>query len=94
MRSIFDGQPSERAVLYWEHEGNKAVRRDNWKLVCKYPGDWELYNMTDDRTELHDISEHFPEIVSDLSTLYEAWAARCQVMPWSDVLSLREQKQN
>ena len=42
--------------LYWEHEGNRAVRKGDWKLVSKHPGDWELYNMLDDRTELQDLS--------------------------------------
>ena len=43
--------------LYWEHEGNRAVRIGDWKLVSKHPGDWELYNLIEDRTELSDLSE-------------------------------------
>jgi arylsulfatase len=92
MRPILEDRPSERPVLYWEHEGNKAVQRENWKLVCKYPGGWELYNMTEDRTELHDVSAQFPEIIGELSALYEVWAARCNVMPWDEVLALRNEK--
>ena len=42
---IFDGKDNGKAVLYWEHEGNCAVRQENWKLVCKFPGDWELYDL-------------------------------------------------
>ena len=92
MRPILEDRPSERPVLYWEHEGNKAVQRENWKLVCKYPGGWELYNMTEDRTELYDVSAQFPEIIGELSALYEVWAARCNVMPWDEVLALRNEK--
>ena len=29
----FDNQPIEREALYWEHEGNAAVRVGDWKLV-------------------------------------------------------------
>ena len=36
--------------IFWEHEGNAAVRLGNWKLVRKYGGAWELYDMERDRT--------------------------------------------
>ena len=42
--------------LYWEHEGNRALRIGEWKLVSKHPGDWELYNLIEDRTELNNFS--------------------------------------
>ena len=48
---IFDDQPNHKEALIWEHEGNKAVRRGRWKLVCKHPGDWELYDIVANRTE-------------------------------------------
>ena len=34
---IFDDQPNHKESLIWEHEGNKAIRRGRWKLVCKVP---------------------------------------------------------
>ena len=37
----FQDKDHLREVLYWEHEGNKAVRQGRWKLVCKFPGVWE-----------------------------------------------------
>ena len=68
--------------LYWEHEGNRAVRLDDWKLVSKHPGDWELYNMIDDRTELNDLSAGEDGRVQAMSQLYDVWAERCEVRPW------------
>ncbi len=72
--------------LFWEHEGNAAVRLGKWKLVKEYPGDWELYDMLADRTETHDIASEHPDLVKDLSRQYEAWARRCGVIPRDKIL--------
>ena len=42
--------------MFWEHEGNAAVRIGKWKLVKRYPRAWELYDMDADRTELNDLA--------------------------------------
>ena len=57
---LFDGDERSRGMLFWEHEGNEAVRDGKWKLVKKYPGKYELYDMQEDRTELHDLSQQVP----------------------------------
>ena len=68
--------------LYWEHEGNRALRIGDWKLVSKHPGDWELYNMIEDRTELNDLAAGEVERVRNMSALYDTWAQRCEVREW------------
>ncbi|MBI1346046.1 sulfatase-like hydrolase/transferase [bacterium] len=78
----FADQPLDR-VLYWEHEGNRAVRRGEWKLVAKGPrGAWELYNMAADRTEQHNVASEHPALVKELRGLWEAYAQRANVLPW------------
>jgi arylsulfatase A-like enzyme len=67
-------------VLFFEHEGNRAVRKDDWKIVSVYPENkWALYNMKNDRAELNDISAAYSEIVAQLARLYDQWAIQANV---------------
>ena len=78
----FANQPLEERAIYWEHEGNRAVRLGKWKLVSKHPGSWELYDMERDRTEMHDLASQHPEKVEELKSLWQRWAQRAGVQPW------------
>jgi arylsulfatase len=82
---VFANEDSGHEVLLWEHEGNRAVRKGKWKLVSEYPGGWELYNLEADRTELNDLAGENPEMVKELGYLYNEWAERCNVVPWSEM---------
>ena len=63
----FAGEPLDREAIYWEHEGNRAVRRGDWKLVARNGGPWELYNLAEDRSELHDRSGEMAEKVAQMT---------------------------
>ncbi len=79
---IFEGrQRAHPAPIFWEHEGNRAVRLGNWKLVANDRRPWELYNVEEDRTEHHNLADSQPERVKEMAALYDAWARRCQVVP-------------
>jgi arylsulfatase A-like enzyme len=79
----FADKPIERDALYWEHEGNAAVRMGDWKLVrFGRNGPWELYDLKADRTELHDLSANQPERAKELAAKWDAWAERTNVKPY------------
>jgi arylsulfatase A-like enzyme len=82
LQPAFDNKPIEREAIYWEHEGNRAVRQGKWKLVSKRPGGWELYDLEADRTELHNLAQQRLQKVEQLKAVYEHWAKRCGVQPW------------
>ncbi|MEZ5386988.1 MAG: arylsulfatase [Prosthecobacter sp.] len=83
LKSAFQGEPLNRPQpIFWEHEGNRAIRIGDWKLVSKFPGKWELHNIPADRTEMNDLAAAQPERVKDMSTQWEAWAKRVGVAPW------------
>ena len=71
--------------IYWEHEGNCAVRDAQWKLVSRTVdgsnGPWELYDMEADRTELNNLAAEEKATVERLAAMYSEWAERCDVLP-------------
>jgi arylsulfatase len=82
LRPAFSGQPLVRTQpLVWEHEGNRAIRIENWKLVAMENQPWELYNLATDRTELHDLAAAQPARVKLMALAWDAWAARADVLP-------------
>jgi arylsulfatase len=70
--------------ILWEHEGNAAVRMGRWKLVREFPGEWELYDMARDRTELNNLKNKNLPQAALMETLYGEWAERCKVLAWPD----------
>jgi arylsulfatase A-like enzyme len=78
-----NGQSIQREAIFWEHEGNRALRVGKWKLVAKGPrGPWELYDMEKDRTEMHDLAAAQPDRVREMTSQWERWAKRTEAIPW------------
>ena len=79
----FAGRPIHRwKPIFWEHEGNKAIRSGRWKAVLKHGGPWEVYDMEADRTEAHDRAAERPAVRDLLTTQWAEWAAASFVDPW------------
>jgi len=84
LRAAFEGRPLPRSQpIFFEHEGNRAAREGDWKLVAKGPaGKWELYNLAADRTETRDLAATEPAKLKELVAKWEAWATRAHAIPW------------
>ncbi|HVJ82505.1 MAG TPA: arylsulfatase, partial [Planctomycetia bacterium] len=52
--------PLARDSLWWAHEGNRAIRVGDWKLVAVAKGPWELYDLARDRTETENLAAKEP----------------------------------
>jgi arylsulfatase len=95
---LFNGQDKRvhTEPIFWEHEGNKAVRLGDYKLVMAWddrnPDKWELYNISKDRTEMHDLANQMPEKVNEMKKMWEAWAKRAMVEPWTKIRLLEQAK--
>ncbi|NND34174.1 MAG: sulfatase-like hydrolase/transferase, partial [Saprospiraceae bacterium] len=93
---VFKGQTLDREAIFWEHEGNRAVRMGKWKLISASskkhsfiwdqvaelnPVNWELFDMENDRTEMNNLADENPELVEKMATMWHNWAKRTGAIP-------------
>lgn len=84
---LLKGNVMPDRTIFWEHEANRAVRTNEWKLVSKgkttppYTTPWELYNMANDRAETNNLAAKYPDRVKDMAAQWDKWAAANNVLP-------------
>lgn len=61
----------ERKCLWWLHEGHRAIRVGDWKLVAARDTPWELYDLTTDRAEQNNLAAKLPDKVQELADLWQ-----------------------
>jgi arylsulfatase len=64
-------QSIDRDCLWWLHDGHRAVRVGDWKLVAAKGDPWELYDLRSDRAEQHSLAEKMPKKVKMLEALWQ-----------------------
>ena len=65
----------QRDSLWWLHEGNRAIRVGDWKLVAAKGAPWELYDLRTDRAESRNLAAEHPDKVRELE---QAWNQQLQ----------------
>lgn len=82
---LFDRDgPGLHENLWWEHEGNRALREGDWKIVAVRNGPWELYNLANDRSESHNLAAAEPDRVRSMAAQWERKLAEIRVHALSD----------
>lgn len=57
--------------VWWLHEGNRALRVGDWKIVAAgKDSQWELYDLTSDRSESKNLAKEKPEKVIELAAIW------------------------
>ncbi|TLU99537.1 arylsulfatase [Dyadobacter luticola] len=74
-----NSQTTDR-TLFWEHEGSRALRSGNWKLVAESHQPWALYDLKSDRTETNNLAARYPDKVKALEKQYLEWAKQVGVV--------------
>lgn len=80
--AAFSGRPVNRKVpIYWERDGDRAIRQGDWKLVLQNQSStglapWALFNLKNDRGETENLASLYPERVRELATKWDIWAKR------------------
>ena len=83
----FHGKPFQRGPLFFEHEGNRAIINGDWKLVAlgknqsNQIGNWELYNLKNDPTEMRNLADVEKAKAEELKAQWNLWAEENQVLP-------------
>jgi arylsulfatase len=69
-----DGPPLHRELWFYHH-GHRALQRGRWKALSESGSDWELYDLSRDRSEQHDVALEHPERVAELAARWQEMAA-------------------
>lgn len=80
--------------IYWEFSGNHAIRDGHWKLVAERSKEWELYDLSKDRSETVDLVGEFPEKVAELAGKYDQWAKRTGAKNHAKCVASKPSKQS
>lgn len=59
--------------LFWEHEGNRAMRMGKWKIVSNVGENWQLYNLDLDGSETKDLAKSNSKMLKEMTSKYEVW---------------------
>jgi arylsulfatase len=77
---LWTGKKANPRTLYWEHQGNEAIRTGNFKLVKEADeADWALYDLETDPSENKNIAQQSEKKVDEMSIDFDVWAKKVGV---------------
>jgi arylsulfatase len=76
LKSFTDKNVQREGPLWWLHEGNRALRDGQWKVVAAKDEPWQLYDLKSDRSETHDLASEQPETLERLVAEWQKITAR------------------
>jgi arylsulfatase len=67
-----NGKEIPRDYIYFKHDSNRALIKGKWKITSAFidGNKWELYNIEDDRTEMHNLAAENPETLKELTRFW------------------------
>ncbi len=71
--------------IWWLHEGNRAIRVGNWKLVAADQEPWELFDLSTDRSETKNLAEQYPDKVRQLEKKWQQRTAQFTELARADL---------
>ncbi len=88
--TITSGDTAHPRDLWWMHEGHRAIRRGDWKLVAAKGDEWELFDLARDRAETKNLAAAQPERVKALAEAWNAKWSSIQILARSDLPKVPE----
>ena len=87
-----NGTMERNKPVFLEWRNGRGVIDGHWKLVVHEvrsqdkqsglwafsTGEWELYDLSKDRTEINNLADSHPEKLAELKAKYEAWWAEVE----------------
>ena len=74
----------QRDSLWWLHDGHRAIRKGDWKLVVAKGEQPELFNLREDRTETRNLASKFPERARQLAAAWDSQLAAIRELALRD----------
>ena len=84
---VWDGE----RVLFWEHEGGRAVRKGDWRLTALSGAGWQLFNLKNDYSETNNVAAEYPDKVRELKALWNQWATSVGLSVQADMPDTEKQ---